>query len=87
MDEGDKQRIGCLDDGVEVTVLAWRPGWTGTARYRVRATASETEGWLPTENLRATETAVAVAATPSPAGPPSPAQGQDPPRPFGGRRY
>lgn len=40
-----------LADGVEVEVIAWRPGWSD-ARYRVRASADGADGWLPADNLR-----------------------------------
>jgi hypothetical protein len=40
-----------LADGVEVEVIAWRPGWSD-ARYRVRASAGGADGWLPADNLR-----------------------------------
>ena len=55
MDEPDKTALASLDDGVEVRILAWRPGWSGMARYSVRAVLSGLEGWLPAANLRGTE--------------------------------
>jgi hypothetical protein len=57
-----------LGDGTEVAILAWRPGWSGTTRYHVRATHSGLEGWLPVGNLRSTEAAIAS----SPTAPPPP---------------
>ena len=70
-DDSGKRPLATLGDGTEVAILAWRPGWAGTTRYRVRATASHLEGWLPVANLRGTETAVspAPAASPAPAVP------------------
>ena len=63
-----------LGDGTEVAILAWRPGWAGGTRYRVRATDSGLEGWLPVGNLRST-----VAAVPSvPTTLPPPAVGAAP---------
>ena len=64
MDEPDKAPLASLDDGVEVRILGWRPGWAGTTRYRVRATLSDLEGWLHEGNLCGTEVFV-------PAGPAS----------------
>ena len=66
MDEPGKTPLASLDDGVEVRILAWRPGWAGSTRYSVRAILSGLEGWLPASNLRGTEAFV-------PAGPPPPA--------------
>jgi hypothetical protein len=60
MDESDKTPLAALDDGVEVRILAWRPGWAGTTRYRVRAVLSDLEGWLLGANLRGTEMFVPV---------------------------
>lgn len=62
-DEGGKRPLATLDDGTEVAILAWRPGWSGNTRYRVRATASGLDGWLPVGNLRSTEIATASAPT------------------------
>jgi hypothetical protein len=50
-----------LADGVEVEIVAWRPGGAGT-RYRVRASEGH-EGWLAADALR--QTAVAGAAEPA----------------------
>ena len=66
MDEPGKTPLASLDDGVEVRILAWRPGWAGTTRYRVRAVLSGLEGWLLEANLRGTEVFVPV-ASPTPA--------------------
>ena len=70
-DDGGKSPLASLEDGTEVAILAWRPGWAGTTQYRVRATASGFEGWLPVGNLRSTAAAVASAppVPPPPAGP------------------
>jgi hypothetical protein len=40
-----------LADGIEVEVLAWRPGGAGDTRYRVRG-PDGADGWLPAQNLR-----------------------------------
>jgi hypothetical protein len=61
MDEPDKTALASLDDGVEVTILGWRPGWSGMARYSVRAVISGLEGWLPAASLRGTEAFVPAA--------------------------
>jgi len=65
MDEPGKTPLASLDDGVEVRILGWRPGWAGNTRYRVRM-LSGLEGWLLEANLSGTEVFV-------PAGPPAPA--------------
>ena len=62
-DDGGKRPLASLGDGAEVTILAWRPGWAGNTQYRVRATDSGLEGWLPVDNLRLTEAAIAPAPT------------------------
>jgi hypothetical protein len=56
-DEAGKERLASLRTGTEVAILAWRPGWSGTARYRVRATGSGDEGWLAVGNLDRTQSA------------------------------
>jgi hypothetical protein len=53
-DESGNVPVANLVDGSEVTILAWRPGRASETRYRVRATATGTDGWLPVGNLRAT---------------------------------
>ena len=58
LDESGKTAVGRLDDGVEVTILAWRPSWAGAARYHVRATISGRDGWLLGRNIRGTEACV-----------------------------
>ena len=69
MDETDKKPLASVSDGTEVRILAWRPGWSGSTRYRVRGTDSELEGWLPVNELRSTKVAIAppTAVSPSPA--------------------
>jgi hypothetical protein len=62
MDEADKTPLATLDDGVEVRILAWRPGWAGTTRYRVRAILSGLDGWLVEHHLRSSEAFVPVVA-------------------------
>ena len=62
-DEAGTRPLMSLGDGTEVAILAWRPGWAGATRYRVRATDSGLEGWLPVDNLRLTEAAIAPAPT------------------------
>jgi len=73
-DDSGKKPLASLTDGAEVAILAWRPGWAGTTRYRVRATASGFEGWLPVGNLRSTEAAILPAATAPAAVGPAPVQ-------------
>ena len=73
-DNAGKRPLASLGDGAEVAILAWRPGWAGTTRYRVRATASGFEGWLPVGNLRSTEAAILPAATAPAAVGPAPVQ-------------
>ena len=66
MDESDKTPLATLDDGIEVGILAWRPGWAGRTRYRVRAILSGLDGWLLETDLRGTKRFVpAVTATPA----------------------
>ena len=65
-DETDKKSVATLGDGSEVTIVAWRPAPSGGTRYRVRATDSPLEGWLPVCNLRGTKQAVSGAPTVSP---------------------
>ena len=67
-DDAGKKDLASLGDGTQVAILGWRPGWSGAARYRVRATDSGLEGWLPVDNLRLTEAAIA----PAPTAPPPP---------------
>ncbi len=78
-DDAGKKDLASLSDGAQVAILGWRPGWSGAARYRVRATDSGLEGWLPVGNLRLTEAAIA----PAPNAPPLPAV-QPPPLRVGG---
>src|SRR5213593_2248007 len=59
-DEAGTRPLMSLGDGTEVAILAWRPGWAGATRYRVRATDSGFEGWLPVGNLRGTKAATAL---------------------------
>jgi len=63
-DDGGKKPVATLCDGTEVAILAWRPALGDTTLYRVRATDSGLEGWLPGGNLRGTETAIPLAPTP-----------------------
>ena len=82
-DEGGKKPIGSLSDGAEVSILGWRPGWSGAARYHVRATASGEEGWLAVANLltaNGTTPSPSAAPAPLPAAPSVPAAGS-------GRRF
>ena len=81
-DDAGHTALASLDDGTEVVVVAWRPGWAGSARYCVQATDSGLQGWLPVDNLRKTPTAV-----PAPAVHAVPAGGQDPGRRFGQRPH
>src|SRR5262245_12963140 len=69
-DDAGQTPLATLSDGTEVSILAWRPGWAGATRYRVRVTASDIEGWLSVANLRSTEAAAPLA----PSGPPPPAR-------------
>jgi hypothetical protein len=73
-DEAGTTPLMSLGDGTQVAILAWRPGWAGATRYRVRATDSGLEGWLPVGNLRSTEAAIASVPT----APPAPAVGAAP---------
>jgi hypothetical protein len=63
--DGDDRPLATLGNGAEVAILAWRPNSSGNTRYRVRATDSGLEGWLPVGNLRVTKAAV----SPAPAAP------------------
>jgi hypothetical protein len=55
-----------LPDGVEVEVIAWRPGGADDTRYRVR-TAHGIDGWLPAANLRRSAEPAPRASAPTPA--------------------
>ena len=81
--DADERPLATLRDGTEVAILAWRPGWAGAARYRVRATDSGLEGWLPVGNLRST---AAPTAPPPPAVRPAPLRVEESGRRFGQRR-
>ena len=61
-DEAERP-LASLNEGDEVTIVAWRPGWAGTARYCVRVTDSGREGWLPVGNLRSTQAAISSPPT------------------------
>jgi len=88
-DEAGQHTVASLSGGTEVAILAWRPGWAGAARYRVRATGSGDEGWLAVGDLDRTQSANrSDAAVP-------PSRGVDRParlapghagRPFGSRK-
>jgi hypothetical protein len=86
-DEDGKRPLASLGDGAEVVILAWRPGWGGNTQYRVRATDSGLEGWLPVGNLRHTEAAISSAPTapPPPAVRPAPLRAGE--FPGSGRRF
>ena len=43
-------------DGVEVMVMAWKPGGSNGTRYCVRSTGDGVEGWLAAVNLRRART-------------------------------
>ena len=90
--DADDRPLTTLSDGAEVAILAWRPGWSGNTRYRVRVTDSGLEGWLPVGNLRGTDAASpsATSAPPTSAVPSAPTRGVelgDAGRPFGRRRW
>jgi hypothetical protein len=87
-DDTGTQLLATLADGTEMMILGWRPGWSGTARYRVRSTETGLEGWLRVGNLRGTEAptfpAPAVATPPAVSSPQrSGEQVGDSTRPFG----
>jgi len=84
-DDGGKKPVATLCDGTEVAILAWRPALGDTTLYRVRATDSGVEGWLPVGSLRGTETAIPLAPTPPPAVPSAPLREESGSR-FGQRR-
>ena len=68
-DDAGRMAVASLLDGCEVAILGWRPGWAGSARYRVRAMRTGIEGWLAVGNLRSTETAMSL--TPGAPAPPA----------------
>jgi hypothetical protein len=68
-DDAGQIAVASLGDGVEVAILAWRPGWGGNTRYRVRATDTGVEGWLAVGSLR--RTAIAPPLVARPAAPPA----------------
>src|SRR5262249_30979122 len=61
-DDHGKVPLASIVDGSEGTILAWPPGAAGAARYRVRVTATGTDGWLPVGNLRGTVVPVMLVA-------------------------
>jgi hypothetical protein len=65
-DDAGQRPLATLNDGTEVSILAWRPSWAGKTQYRVHVTASGLEGWLSVANLRSTEAAISS----PPTGPP-----------------
>jgi hypothetical protein len=69
-----------LADGIEVEVVAWRPGGVSDTRYRVRGPHGA-DGWLPAENLRR-----ALVPLPPPE-PPTSAQARIVPANAKGRRF
>ena len=81
-DENGTASSSRLADGVEVEVLAWRPRGSEGTRYRVRASADGSAGWLSAANLRT----VAVAPPPAPPTPAGEMPAADVPRRFGQRR-
>ena len=62
-DDAGKKDLASLSDGAQVAILGWRPGWSGAARYRVRATDSGLEGWLPVGSLRGTKVPLPASTT------------------------
>ena len=54
-----------LADGIEVEVLAWRPGGASDTRYRVRASSNGADGWLPADYLRKLLVPLPTAESPS----------------------
>lgn len=81
--------VASVGDGTEVAILAWRPSWAGTTRYKVRVADTGIEGWLEVGNLRSTAIAgLPVSSTP-PATSPPPFRASEPghsARRFGARR-
>jgi hypothetical protein len=86
MDDTGRVTVAALRDGTEVSIVAWRPGWAGGTRYKVRATATGTEGWLGVANLRGTEVAPPAVAAKDPAPATAPAA-RDRGHRFGQRRW
>jgi hypothetical protein len=86
-DDGGTRSLATLDDGTEVGILAWQPGWSGTTRYEVRATDSGLEGWVPVGSLRGTQAATSPAPVAPPVSPvrPTPIRAGEPSR--SGRRF
>jgi hypothetical protein len=85
-DDAGKVDLGSVSDGTEVAILGWRPGSAESARYHVRTTDSGREGWLAVGNLRATEVAP-PRMHPERVDEVTAFNDNDPPRPFGGRRF
>jgi hypothetical protein len=86
-DEGNTV-IGSLADGVEVMIVAWKPGGSSGTRYCVRCTDDGLEGWLAVANLRRARTLTPPLPAPPPIvtpAPKSPATKTDSKARFGGR--
>ena len=66
MNDKGTTAVASLVDGVEVMVMAWKPGGSTGTRYCVRCTGDGVEGWLAAANLRRVRT-----VAPSPPGPPA----------------
>ena len=52
MNDKGTTAVASLGDGVEVMVMAWKPGGSNGTRYCVRSTGDGVEGWLAAVNLR-----------------------------------
>ena len=79
-DENGVPSRSSLADGVEVEVVAWRPRGAGGTRYRVRAGADGTDGWLHASNLR-------ISRVPPPVSDAPPVSRPDPRATSTGRRF
>jgi len=73
-----------LADGIEVEVVAWRPGGVTDTRYRVRASSNGADGWLFADHLRKLRVPLPAPEAPL-TGQVSPASDDDDVRPFGQR--
>src|SRR5262245_58147797 len=51
-DDSGSGVLATIAHGVEVEIVAWRPGRGGDTRYRVATTGDRVEGWLGAASLQ-----------------------------------
>src|SRR5262245_49376845 len=68
-DDSGTSMLATVAHGVEVEIVAWRPGRGGDTRYRVCTTGDRVEGWLAAGSLQPRR--LAPAPKPAPAAVPA----------------